>query len=295
MRGVLVVGIACVLAFAAVSVSGSGAAGPTTRTVYVTVVDSAGKGVPGLTAADFTLKEGGKDREIASVEPAKQKLRLALMLEETIGAQGSVRAGLAEFVKRMCPIAEIALIVVTQTNRTAVDFTSDLSTLTNGINNLTLSKMQQLLMLPEGVLDVAKKFEKAKPARPAIVLIAFDRDQAISDDPQGILNEIAKCGALFSAVTVAGTTASGTSVGKLGDVAGMSQMFDDGSKESGGRRIQVLALTSVPSALQQIADDLSNQYLITYTLPDGVKPADRLAVTLKKPGLTLRAPTRIPK
>jgi hypothetical protein len=195
----------------------------------------------------------------------------------------------------MCPIAEIALIVVTQSNETVVDFTSDLNQLVNGIKNLTLSKMQRQIMLAEGVLDVAKKFQKVKPPRPAVVLVATERDQVTSDDPQGVLNEIAKSGALFSAVTTLGAGASGTAVGKLGDMASMSQMLDDGSKQSGGRRIQVLALTSFSGALQQIADDLSNQYLITYTLPDGVKPADRIVVGLKKPGLTLRAPTRVPK
>ena len=57
--------------------------------------------------------------------------------------------------------------------------------------------------------------------------------------------------------------------------------------------IEVTALTAFPRGLQQIADDLFGQCLITYTLPDGVKPSDRLAVTLKRKGAILRSPTRV--
>jgi len=39
---------------------------------------------------------------------------------------------------------------------------------------------------------------------------------------------------------------------------------------------------------------LKRQYVIEYTLPDGVKPSERLSVTVKRKGVTLRAPTRVP-
>jgi len=53
-------------------------------------------------------------------------------------------------------------------------------------------------------------------------------------------------------------------------------------------------LPGFQQGLQQVADDLSSQHVITYTLPDGVRPADRISVSLKKPGATLRAPSRVP-
>jgi hypothetical protein len=65
--------------------------------------------------------------------------------------------------------------------------------------------------------------------------------------------------------------------------------------QSGGRRIPLGALSGFQAGLHQVADDLESQYLITYTLPDGVKPSDRVSVSLEKPGATLRAPKRVPK
>ena len=50
--------------------------------------------------------------------------------------------------------------------------------------------------------------------------------------------------------------------------------------------------TAIPKVLQQIASEIGSQYKITYTLPDGQKPSDRVQVTTKRRG-TLRSPSRI--
>jgi hypothetical protein len=46
--------------------------------------------------------------------------------------------------------------------------------------------------------------------------------------------------------------------------------------------------------LAKIADALLKQYVLTYTLPDGVKPNDKLSLTTSRKGITLLAPSRIP-
>jgi hypothetical protein len=46
-------------------------------------------------------------------------------------------------------------------------------------------------------------------------------------------------------------------------------------------------------ALEQLADELLHQYEITYTLPDGVAPNEKLSVSSKRKGVTVRAPSRL--
>jgi len=205
----------------------------------------------------------------------------------------AVRSGLADFIKRMYQDAEISLIVVGQRNFTAVDFTSDPNALMAGVNGLTLSQQRVQTMVPEGVYEMAKNFEKAKPERPVMVLVALETQQVSAEEPQNVLNQLGRSRAMMSVVSMEGGSSSAGGVGSAMDMAGRAQVMGDGSKQSGGRRIEVAALTGMPKALQQVADDLSSQYLITYTLPDGVKPSDRLAVTLKKKGATMRAPTKV--
>ena len=80
----------------------------------------------------------------------------------------------------------------------------------------------------------------------------------------------------------------------MNDHAGREQVLGDGTRQSGGRRIDVTTTNAMPKALQQFANDLLAQYAITYALPDGVKPDRRLNVSVKRRGVSLRAPSVIP-
>jgi hypothetical protein len=66
----------------------------------------------------------------------------------------------------------------------------------------------------------------------------------------------------------------------------------DGSRDSGGYE-QEISLTTTVEALQQLANEIGNQYEITYVLPAGTKPSDRLQVSTKRRNVTLRAPQKI--
>lgn len=292
MRRLLVAGVMGVSAVVVVPGAGPEAAAPTVRTVYVTVVDDRGSAATNLKAEDFTVKEGGKDCAIVSAEPATEKMRLALMIEEPLAAMAGIRVGLAEFVQRLHLTAEISLILIRQRGEVVVDYTSDTDALLDGISNLPLSQVLRASMVPESLYDIAKLFEKTKPARPVIVLVALEREQTSSEDPAIVLNQIARSRAQMSVVSVETGGTPSSRVGWLGDGAARSQIIGDGSRQSGGRKIQVLTLPAAPAAFGQVADDLSSQYLITYTLPAGARPSDRIGVTLKASGLTLRAPSR---
>jgi hypothetical protein len=74
----------------------------------------------------------------------------------------------------------------------------------------------------------------------------------------------------------------------------LNEVLGDGPKQSGGGRDEIIAAASVLTGLQNLAEALKRQYLIEYTLPDGVKPSDKLSVSVKRKGVTLHAPTRIP-
>jgi hypothetical protein len=73
----------------------------------------------------------------------------------------------------------------------------------------------------------------------------------------------------------------------------LAQVLGDGAKESGGRHDQVIATTHA-KALEQLADELLHQYEITYVPADGVKPGEKLSVSSKRKGVTVRAPSRVP-
>jgi hypothetical protein len=265
---------------------------PIVRTVYVTVTDGQGAAVPDLSPADFTLKEGGKEREVIKAQPATARMRLTVMAEERLLGDGSVRLGLFEFMKRLQPTAETAFITIGLRNTTVVNYTTDLSAIVAGINGLPHNPTPNS-NLTEGILDIGKALERDRAERPVLVVVALAGGQAGGASSSEVLNQLRQSGATMNVVSISTNQATGA-VGSLADESNREQVLGDGVKQSGGRRVEISAGVNVPKALQQIAGDLSAQYVLQYSLPDGVKPDRRLNVSLKRRGVSVRAPSLVP-
>lgn len=287
------IAIVCLVAVPAVCLA-SGADAATNRTIYVSVTDGRGNPVADLTAQNFKVKEGGKDREIVQAEPAKAPPHVALMVEERLSVDQSVRAGLFEFVKTMAGKAEISLITVGLRNNEVTPFSSDGNLVLRAINDLSRNANPNSNLV-EGINDMAKKLDDANPPRPVIVVVAIAGGQA-GTEPKSVLNQLRQSGATFYAVTFgnASTDNAAATLGTMADESGREQVMGDGAKQSGGRRFDVVTTGAIPKALQDIAADITSQYAITYALPEGVKPDKRFSISTDRKGVTLRAPSAIP-
>jgi VWFA-related protein len=284
--------VVCLAAMSGVRTVVAGAAA-TSRTVYVSVADGKGAPVTDLTAANFKVKEGGKDREILRAEPAKAPAHIALMVEERLGVDQSVRVGLFEFVKKMAGNAEISLIGIALRNHELTPFTSDPNVVLKGINDFTRNP-NPTSNLTEGINDIAKKFDQENPTRPIVVVVAMSGGQA-GAEPKSVLNQLRQSGATLYAVTFGNASDNqNPMLGTMGDESGREQVIGDGAKQSGGRRFDVVTTGAIPKALQDIASDILSQYAITYALPEGVKPDKRFSISTDRKGLSLRAPSAIP-
>jgi hypothetical protein len=209
---------------------------------------------------------------------------MAVMVEERLLGEGfgSTRTGIFDMMKRLQPVAEFSLVTVGLRNTTVVDYTSDLNAIADAINKLTLNP-QQVTNFGEGILDFSKNLVRQRPPRPVIVAVVTPAGGEVgSGEVPETLNALRQTGAMLNAVTF--SSRGGSS----------EQIVDEGVKQSGGRRVEVGVSTAIPKALMQIADDLSAQYMITYTLPDGVKPDKRVNVTVTRKGISLRAPSAVP-
>jgi hypothetical protein len=274
----------------AVLVAALPAAAATDRTVYVTVTDNNGAAVPDLTAADLVVKEGGKEREITKAAPASARMRMTLAVEERLIADTSVRMAVFEFLKRLADYGESRLVTIGLRNTTVAGYTSSMDVLVSAINKFTLNPSRDS-NIAEGVLEIAGHYADAKVERPVLIVLALSGGQA-GVEPRTVLEKLRQGGVLMYAATLAGGAES-NAVGTLADQSGREQVLGDGPKQTGGRRIELPGTAGFGRALQQIADELRAQYAVTYVLPDGVKPDKRFAISSKRKGLTLRAPSLI--
>jgi hypothetical protein len=72
----------------------------------------------------------------------------------------------------------------------------------------------------------------------------------------------------------------------------INRVLGDGPKQSGGRRMEIGGLGGMIPELQGVAAELRYQYQITYLVPAGEKLNQKLNVSTKRRGVSVRAPAR---
>ena len=133
--------------------------------------------------------------------------------------------------------------------------------------------------LPEAIADAAKALQQRKAERPIVLALTIAGGMLHSVEPNNIMKTIRSTGAALNVVYVTG--------------ADLGQVLGDGPRESGGRVEEAPTGQAIAPAMIRIADSLLNQYQLTYTLPDGVKMADRLNVATSRKGIKLTSQSRI--
>jgi VWFA-related protein len=273
-------------------------AAPTERTVYVTVTDAKRAPILDLTADDFSIKEDGKTREITKAEIATSPLRIAVIIDDN--GTGIFRPSAGAFMQRLLGKAEFSLSSVTGQVMKLVDYTGNANILSEGLAKIAVRAATndggQLL---SGIYEAAKEIEAKKPARPVILALTVGGEEHSPLPAHHVLDQLRKSGAGLYVVSVAASAIRSTAAVNnpaelLGENMNKNEVIGDGPKQSGGRHDEIVAAPGIVQAVQQLAEELASQYKLTYVLPDGVKPNEKLTVTTRRKGAVLRAPTRVP-
>jgi hypothetical protein len=298
-RSLPVVGVAVMLS--CVAVAAQVAAPPPSqdsRTVYITVTDKNGVPVEDLAAADFEVKEGGKAVNIVEAGIAKEPMHIALIVDDN--GTALFRSPLARFVQRMDGHAVMSLSSVVGQTMKLVDYTPSTDAILRGLSTLNARPGTpdggQLL---EGVSEAAVELRRLKARRPVIIAFTVGGQEHSTVNSDLVLDQLRKSGAalhVFSVVTSALRTAVPAQSPRdlLQENMHLSRVLGDGPKQSGGRHQQIVPSTGFLLGLQNLASELTSQYRITYTLAPGVKKSEKLNVAVKRKGVNVRAPSKIP-
>jgi hypothetical protein len=239
-----------------------------------------------MTAADFDVREGGRVQQI-SVRHATTPLRVALIVSD--GGLGQFQVGALRFCEALLGHGEISIVGSVVDFETLTDYTQSAGTIRGAL--LKLGRRAGAgagIRLVETILRVARTIPR-EGFRPAIVVMRAGGEALPAIGADAARATVRESGAVLhvvSALTDLPDRSFDWGASKTVDV-----VLSDGSRESGGRHVQILGTTIVPE-MQRIAAELVNQYEISYTLPPGVAPSDRISVSSKRQGVTVRAPSR---
>jgi VWFA-related protein len=272
--------------------------------MFASVTDKDGKPIMDMEPAEFEVREGGKLQQIV-VRPSTTPLRVALIVADR--GSGSFQGGALRFCEALLGQGEISIVGLIVQPEKLVDFSSSPDSLRGALQQLGRRGVtnQTGAQLLETILQATKDV-KRNGSRPAIVVMRSGGEAPPSVRAEQVRAAIRESGAILYTASTAGNTSFGRGLATGDEAASMNRFYsqergtddglslatvlDDGSRETGGRQITVAGTSIVPT-MQQIAAELGNQYEITYTVPTGTKPGDRVAVTSKRRGVTVHAPS----
>lgn len=287
------------LVLAVIAAAGAADAQSTRRSIYVTARAADGTSLAGLGAADLAVSETGQARRIIRVEPSRTPLQIAVAVEERLAPDDDVRRSVANFSDHVLGAGQVALYLVGRRSERRVDYTSEIVPIARAINAFPSRGIDPGNVV-QAVQEIARD-QRSREGRRVIVVLGIEGNQSSSVTADGALEQLRAASSVLYAATLAnwstssvpaGATSGGRRLELEGQVSGLEgdRLFGDGTRQSGGLHQSFQRTAGMFAALQHIAGELNQQFVVTY---EGDPHSDgSVSVTAARPGLVVRGPTR---
>jgi len=266
------------------------------RGIYTSVLDKDGKPVAGMTAADFIVREDNVSREVLRVEPATAPMQIALLIDNSQRSTRNIREireAAQAFIKGVTGSGmknEVAVIAVAERATIMTDYTTDQAKLAKAASVFTQPGSGAYML--DALWETARGFKKREAPRPVIVAIATNGPELSNRYRDQVIGAIKDANASLHIVMVGQPPTDFTT----NEGRERAYIFDEGTRETGGRYDNVLAPTALAPRLAQVADELTHQYLVTYARPQTLIPPEQVKITAKRDDLVVRGqPVKVSK
>jgi hypothetical protein len=271
------------------------------KSLYLSVLDAAGKPVKDIVADEVLIREDGVDRQVVAVKPAAQPISVAVLIDTAQGvrvvdAYGTpeeyvrdLRVAIGGFAKHLLgqsPNASVSLMEFGQAAITMVKYTSDPMEFDKGVNRI-VSRPGVGSVLGEALEAANKDLAQRPGGRKAIVSLNLEpsNEQGFENGKQ-IGDAFRKSGAQLWSVSV--------QRGKLQN-SKRDVVLNDFAKLSGGKRDFVVGISAVEGILKGYADALIYQYEVVYKRPESNKEAKVVQVGIRRDGVKTHSSGYPPK
>ena len=251
--------------------------------LYVSVMDGAGKPIPGLTSADFAVIEGGVPREITRLAPATDPMRLVLLVDNSTAMRPSledVRKSVQAFIDGIGPQHEIGLITIGDTPVIRQTPSTDHAKLKDLTQKITTAGGTMLIA---AVMEMYGRFLKDAGGRwPMFVIITSDGPEiSATVDPKkftALMQEMQLKDVVVHSIVMS-TMGRGVEVGVSQALAQATDGHYDSISASSALPQKLTALAAAITAEFDRTDD---EYVLEYASPvtDSNVP---LSVAVKRP------------
>jgi hypothetical protein len=258
--------------------------------MYVSVLNEAGAPVADLGPSDFIIREDNVAREVLRVEPAVDPMQIAVLVDNSAASRDNIshmRQGLPPFVAALTDGGngqknEVTIIGIGERPTVLADYATNRAALQKGIDRIWALQGTGAYLL-DGIIETCQGFKKREAGRPVIVALTAEGPEFSNRQHDQVIDPLKATNAAFNAIVIGRPSSS------LRDEAReRAIVLDEGTRVSGGARIEILAVESLGLKLKQLADQLTHQYKVTFARPQTLIPPERSTVSTNKPGLSAR-------
>lgn len=257
------------------------------RGMYVSVVNRDGTPVTDLSAREFVVREDGVAREVLMAERADDPITIALLVDNSQAAtpvMADVRRALKAFVERMGGANPIAVTTVAERPTIVQDYTLLVPQLTRGVERIFPVPGSGAYLL-QALREVSTGFTRRDFDRGVMLAITTEGPEFSDLDYEQVLPSLRQSGAALNAFVFHASSAPDPA---SDSVRNRALVLDLGPRLTGGRRENLLSSMALDGALAKLADQLANEYRITYGRPESLIPPEKIEVSVTRPGLDAR-------
>jgi VWFA-related protein len=260
------------------------------RTMYVSAVDQKGEPVEGLGQNDFVVREDGVQREVLRVTRATEPIDIAILVDDSAASESlipRVREALRSFIAKMAMGNQIAIVGLADRPTILANYTSNTKLLQDAIG-LLWPRTRAGTTLMDALFEVSRGLERRETPRAVIIPIITDGGDFPNRQYEQVMPEVKQAGAAIHAIAVGNFSSTDHD-----ELRNRARILSEGTRTTGGQRVSLLSEISVQQALDRLARELSSQYKVVYSRPESLIPPDKLEVSARRPGITMRgAPER---
>jgi VWFA-related protein len=254
------------------------------RTLYASVLDDKDEPVTDIRPDEFVVREGNARREVLRVSRASDPLVVALMVDNSAAAESDIRNfrdGLQAFLAKMRE-HDTAIIALADRPTILQDYTRSEELQKKAIGRL-FSQPGSGMQFLEAVVDVGRGLARRDEPRAAMVAVLTDGAEFGNQHYNQVLDALRRSGAAMYVFPI------GTFRAPVDDERrNRSVVLDEGPRQTGGVRRELLSSMGLEQALERLARELDNQYKVVYGRPESLIDPGPVTVSVTRPGLTAR-------